>query len=227
MKKIYLMCLVAGMAINLQAEQRLAKELVMAKDTIDLTETQYGIDELESFFYTSGGVDYCSYAIFNYDNDWPELRIEVKAPSRDKIQGLQQVVVETFSWLQMDENRDSRVYFTKVVFWLKFTHKNIDGDSQYDILAVANGEDGKVYKFRTNMPVYAYEKDEINHTYTVIKLLDEVDDSIVEPELDGDDTPTPVETLERNAEGARKVIENGQLYIIKNGEKYNLLGTRI
>ena len=228
MKKIYLMCLLAGLAIN--ASAAFASKSVTVKDTVDLTASQYGIDEVESFFYTSGGQDYYSYAIFNYDNDFPELRVEVKAPSRDHIQGLQDVVVETFSWLQLDSNKDNRVYFTKVLFWLKFTNKNIDGDSQYNILVVADGNDGKVYKFRTNMPVYAYEKDEINHTVSVIKLLDEVDDSVVEPKWNEDvdpvDPTTGLNNLGANTE-ARKVIRNGQIYILRDGKEYNILGAEL
>lgn len=81
MKKLYLLCLVAGMAISVSAEQRLAKQTVMVKDTIDLSEPQYGIDEVESYFYTSGGVDYCTYYFFNYDQEFPEYRVEVKAAS--------------------------------------------------------------------------------------------------------------------------------------------------
>ena len=239
MKKIYLICLLVGLTINASAVTFAGKS-VTAKDTVDLTASQYGIDEVESFFYTSGGQDYCSYAIFNYDNDFPELRVEVKAASRDHIQGLQDVVVETFSFLQLDENEGNRIYFTKVVFWLKFTNKNIDGDSQYNILIVADGNDGKVYKFRTNMPVYAYEKDEINHTVSVIKLLDEVDDSVVEPEFGGGNNPddpnnpndpndptTSLNNLESGASFARKVIENGQIYILYNGQKFNILGAAL
>ena len=90
------------------------------------------------------------------------------------------------------------------------------------------------------MPVYAYEKDEINHTVSVIKLLDEVDDSVVEPEFGGGNNPddpnnpnnptdptTGLNNLESGVSAARKVIENGQIYILYNGQKFNILGAEL
>ncbi len=41
------------------------------------------------------------------------------------------------------------------------------------------------------------------------------------------DVPNAVENIEATEIGARKVVENGQVYIIKNGVKYNLLGAEV
>jgi hypothetical protein len=38
---------------------------------------------------------------------------------------------------------------------------------------------------------------------------------------------TDVENVEATEIGARKVVENGQVYVIKNGVKYNLLGAEV
>lgn len=124
-------------------------------------------------------------------------------------------------------DKNTRVYFTNLMFFLKFTHKNIDGDSQYDILAVAEGTDGKIYKYSANMPIYAYEKDEINGGAIIIKLMDEVDNTIIAPEIPvwGDDTPTALTEIQTAAGIARKVIENGNLYILMpDGTRYTATG---
>ena len=42
------------------------------------------------------------------------------------------------------------------------------------------------------------------------------------------DMPSSVENVEETiATGARKVIENGQVFVIKNGVKYNVLGAEV
>ena len=42
-----------------------------------------------------------------------------------------------------------------------------------------------------------------------------------------DPTVTGVENVEATEVGARKVVENGQVFVIKNGVKYNVLGTEV
>jgi hypothetical protein len=42
-----------------------------------------------------------------------------------------------------------------------------------------------------------------------------------------DPTKVGVEDVEAAQVGARKVVENGQVYVIKNGVKYNLLGAEV
>ena len=43
----------------------------------------------------------------------------------------------------------------------------------------------------------------------------------------GDDVIDAVENIEGTENGARKVVENGQVFILKNGVKYNVLGSEV
>ena len=211
MKKfLFTLCLCAG-ALNLFA----------SKDTINLSDPMYAIDDIEAYYYTSGGQTYYSVSIWNYDSELPEFRIEVKATDKTHIQGLHETDLE-FCFLDLDESTHLTV--SKVVFWLKYTGKNIDGDSEYDIIAMADASDGKVYLYRGNMPVYAYDRDNGD---AIIPLQDALDAEIVEPDIEDHGPATGINDVQGDEVQCTKVLRDGQIFIKRNGKLYNMNGIEL
>ena len=163
-KILFLLCLTLG-TLSLSA----------TNDTINLADASFGINQVDASYYVSGNPAqaYYSFSIWNNDDDYPELRIEAKVTSDVYIQGTHDVDLD-FSFLELDAA--TRYTISKALFCLKFTGKNIDGDPLYDILAVVNASNGKVYRYEANIPVFAYDADD-----NPIDLKDAVDDHIVIP----------------------------------------------
>lgn len=205
-KKLSLLCLLLGNVT-----------LVIANDTIRLADSKYGINDVEAFYYTSGGKHYYSFIISNYDTDVPTLQIEIEATSKSHVQGSHDVLLD-FTWLTMTNDFDAKIKFSKASFWLKYTGKNIDGDAVYDILFKGNGLDGKVYLFRTNMPVFAYDDD---NSSEIINIEDTIDENIVNP-----DTPTDLHNI-NNISPSRKLLRNGHIFILRGDKIYTLQGQEV
>ena len=250
MKKISILCLLLGLTtMCVFAERRPAKKLTNLRlelsqaeiaelqqrrapaayladpDTVEFTDAAYGIDYVQADYYETGEpkLGYYTFAIMNYDDDYPEIHMDIKAPSKTKIQGQKEVNLD-FSYLALDA--DTKLTLTKAFFWLKYTGKDVDfGYYMYDILAVVWASDGKVYRFQKNMSVEAYDEN-----YDSITLEDEVDSSVLEPELP-DDTPTAIDnTPFPSGEGrgeASKLLHNGQILILRGDKTYTLQGQEV
>ena len=216
-KKIYLLCLLLG-----------SMTYAFANDTIRLADSSFGIDDIEAFYYTSGGNNYYTFAISNYDTDVPTLHVEIPATDKTHIQGSHEVILTDFTWIVMTDDLSNKIFFSRALFWLKFTGKNIDGDSEYDILFAGNASDGKVYLYRANMPVYAYDR---NNGDAIIVLQDALDDSVVEPELPHDDGPaTDIENVSSSFQGGdrgRLILRDGQIFILRGDKTYTLTGQEV
>ena len=132
---------------------------VKANDTIHLDDSQYAIDYVQAVYYSTGGQHFYTFTIANYDTDVPTLQVEMKAPDKNRIQGSQEVVIQDFTWLQLTDDSNAKITFSKALFWLKYTSKNTDGDPEYDILFVGDSSDGNVYKYQANIAVFAYDDD--------------------------------------------------------------------
>lgn len=203
---------------------------VLNSDTIHL-ETAYDIDDIEAFYYTSAGQAYYSFRIWNYDEEFPELRMEVKATSKTQIQGEQELDLP-FCFIQFKngENVDKKTV-TKGLFWLKYTGLDGDGFTTYDVLAYVKTSDGVNYIYRANMPIFAYDKDNLDEfdMPTYIELEDLDDPSVVEPEIPQDVDPgTAIDKInEQSSITNHKLINNGQLFIKHNGKTYNAQGARV
>ena len=163
-KSLFSFCLLLG-TVSLSA----------TNDTINLADASFGINQVDASYYVSGNPAqaYYSFSIWNNDDDYPELRIEAKVTSDVYIQGTHDVDLD-FSFLELDAA--TRYTISKALFCLKFTGKNIDGDPLYDILAVVNASNGKVYRYEANIPVFAYDADD-----NPIDLKDAIDEHIVIP----------------------------------------------
>jgi hypothetical protein len=244
MKKISILCLLLGLTtMCVFADRRPAKKLTNLRfelsqaeiaelqqrrapaayfanpDTVELTDDLYGIDYVQADYYVTGepAQGYFTFAIMNYDDEYPEIHLDVNAPSKTQIQGEKTVNLE-LSYLDLDDH--TRLTLSKAFFWLKYTGKDVDfGYYMYDILAVVWASDGKIYRFEKNLAVEAYDGDDS------IELEDAVDSSVIEPELP-DDTPTAIENTSA-LNSAKKRFVNGQLIIEKNGRTFNAQGAEV
>ena len=189
-------------------------------DTIDLTDPSYGIDQFDAYYYESGGQPYYSFSVWNFDDDYPELRIEAKVTTKEKIQGTQVVDLD-YSFLDIDDV--THYTFSKALFWLKYTGtKTIDGDPIYDIIAIVDASDNKVYQYRGTLPVYTYDRGAGN---AIIPLTDVVDDSVVDPTINNGGA-TAIDNVNNNVV-PQKLFRNGQV-LIQRGEKvYTVTGQEV
>jgi hypothetical protein len=207
------------------ARHAAARKVVMSGDTVDLTEAQYEIDDVEAYYYTSGGKTYYSFSIWNYTAESPELRMEVLASSKTHIQGKHTVDL-AYSWINFkdEHDNDNKSTFSWAFFWLKYTGVDGLGDPLYDIVAIANASDGKVYTYRANMPIYAYDKD---NNDDFIDLEDVVDPSVIEPK--DDEIPTGIETIfnEGSVIKGDKIMLGGQLFILRGEKVYTVTGQEV
>ena len=203
-----------------------------ANDTINLA-TTYVIDDVQANYYTSGGQTYFTFIISNYDDEIPALRLETPTAFKTKIQGSHEVILDAnlSSLTLMVESVETELTLSNAQLWLKFTGKNIDGDSEYDILTFAKASDGKYYLYRGHLPVYAYDFDNLdgNGDPTVLALEDEVDDAVVEPELIMiDDNPTGInQTTNDQLPTTNKVFRDGRLFIQRGDKVYTVTGQEV
>ena len=189
-------------------------------DTIDLADPSYGIDQLDAYYYESGGQPYYSISIWNSIDDYPELRIEAKVSSRDKIQGTQVVDLD-FSYLDFDNG--TPYTFSKALFWLKYTGtKNVDGDPIYDIVAIVDAVGDKVYQYRGSLPIYSYDRDNGD---AIIPLTDVVDDSVVDPTINNGGA-TAIDNV-NNDVVPQKLLRNGQIFILRGEKVYTVTGQEV
>ena len=246
MKKISILCLLLGLTtMCVFAERRPAKKLTNLRlenqgvaiadmpqykapavlfanpDTVELSDAAYAIDYAQGDYYVTGepAKGYYTFAIMNWDTDYPEIHLDVNAASKTQIQGQKEVNLE-FSYLALDEN--TKLTLSKAFFWLKFTGVDPNlGDDLYDILAVAWASDGKVYRYKGNMAIYAYDEngDDIN-------LEDEIDAEVVEPELP-EDTPTAIDEVQSDQVQSTKVVRDGQIFILRGDKTYTLTGAEL
>ena len=194
---------------------------VMANDTIHLDDSQYSIDYVQAVYYSTGGQHFYTFTIANYDTDVPTLQVEMKAPDKNRIQGSQEVVIQDFTWLQLTDDSNAKITFSKALFWLKYTSKNTDGDPEYDILFVGDSSDGNVYKYQANIAVFAYDDDNGGDP---LALEDVVDDTIVDPTI----PTTPTALDETNVHIVpRKLFRDGQILIQRGDKTYTLQGQEV
>ena len=179
--------------------------------TIDLTDEQYGITDVEAYYFELDGHAYYSFSIYNWDEDLPELRVDYETSSKTRIAG-QHTVDLTTSSLELDD--ENMFAFSQASFQLTFVEKNNDGDPVYAIQFTGVASDGNTYVYNTSMPVYAYDQDneDIYGYPSVIELEDYL--------------PTAVANTSYETK-ATKVIRNGQVLIIKNGKTFNVLGAEV
>lgn len=246
MKKISVLCLLLGLTtMCVFAERRPAKKLTNLRlenqgvaiadmpqykapavlfanpDTVELSDATYAIDYAQGDYYVTGELakGYYTFAIMNWDTDYPEIHLDVNAASKTQIQGQKEVNLE-FSYLALDEN--TKLTLSKAFFWLKFTGVDPNlGDDMYDILAVVWASDGKIYRYKGNMAIYAYDEngDDIN-------LGDEIDAEVVEPELP-DDTPTAIGEVPSDQVQSTTLLRNGQILILRGDKKYTITGLEL
>ena len=250
MKKISILCLLLGLTtMCVFAERRPAKKLTNLRlelsqaeiaelqqrrapaayladpDTVELSDAAYAIDYAQGDYYVTGepAKGYYTFAIMNWDTDYPEIHLDVNAASKTQIQGQKEVNLE-FSYLALDEN--TKLTLSKAFFWLKFTGVDPNlGDDLYDILAVVWASDGKVYRYKGNMAIYAYDEngDDIN-------LEDEIDAEVVEPELP-DDTPTAIDQIDSSSlqggDRGRLIFRDGNVYILRGEKVYTIDGRKV
>ena len=90
-------------------------------------------------------------------------------------------------------------------------------------MAFAKASDGNVYIYRGNMPIMAYDGDD------VIILEDAVDDTVVEPELPKDDPSTTINHISSQTSQIKnhKLMIDGQLLILRGNELFNAQGARV
>ena len=202
-----------------------------ANDTINLA-TTYVIDYAQANYYTSGGQTYFTFIISN-DDEVPDLRLETPTAFKTKIQGSHEVILDAnlSSLTLMVESVETELTLSNAQLWLKFTGKNIDGDPEYDILAFAKASDGKYYLYRGNLPVYAYDFDNLDGSGdpTVLALDDEVDAAVVEPELIViDDNPTGInQTTNDQLPTTNKVFRDGHFFILRGDKVYTVTGQEV
>ena len=202
--------------------QRETRKVVMSSDTIDLTESTYNIDDVEAFYYTSGGHAYFSFNIWNYDDEYPHISLDFETTSKTQIQG-QHTIDLPFSFLTV--NGTDTLDLTKAIFWLKYTGLDGSGDPLYDILVILNASDGKVYKYKANMPVYAYDED---NSYQPIKMTDMIDVEIVEPEIPKEDPATGINPITNyQSPITNKILRDGQLLILRGNCTYTITGQEV
>lgn len=179
--------------------------------TIDLTDEQYGITDAEAYYYQLGGKAYYSFSIYNWEEDLPELRVEYETSGKTKIAG-QHTVDLTMSYIELDN--ENKFYFSQASFQLTYVEKNNEGDPIYNIQFSGVASDGNTYVFNVPMVVYAFDSDNRDgEGYpSVFELKDYLTTAVAN---------TSLETK------AVKLIENGQLIILKNGIRYNALGVEV
>jgi len=179
--------------------------------TIDLTDEQYGITDVEAYYYELGGHAYYSFSIYNWYEDLPELRVEYETSSKTRIAG-QHTVDLGMSYIELDD--ENQFYFSQASFQLTYVEKNDDGDPVYAIQFTGVASDGNTYVFNTSMPVYAFDSDDrdLEDIPAVIELEDYLPTAVAN---------TSFETK------ATKVLRNGQVLIIKNGKTFNVLGAEV
>lgn len=202
-----------------------------ANDTINLA-TTYVIDYAQANYYTSGGQTYFTFIISN-DDEVPDLRLETPTAFKTKIQGSHEVILDAnlSSLTLMVESVETELTLSNAQLWFKFTGKNIDGDPEYDILAFAKASDGKYYLYRGNLPVYAYDYDNVDGSGdpALLALEDEVDDAVVEPELIViDDNPTGInQTTNDQLPTTNKVFRDGHFFILRGDKVYTITGQEV
>ena len=194
-------------------------KVVMSDDTVKLAES-YNIDDVEAFYYQSGGHAYYSLSIWNYDDEFPHLRLEFETTSKTKIQGKHSIEL-TFSYLTLDGVEN--LTLSKALCWMKFTGLDTYGDQLYDIVAIVNASDGKVYEYRANMPIYAYDEYD---NYEPIELEDEIDDSVVDPTKTV--IPTAIDQITNDQSPmTNKIIKDNQLFILRGDKTYTITGAEV
>ena len=214
MKKILLsICFLAG-----------SMSLMATNDTIKLELPEYDIDYAQANYYESGGKAYYKFIIGNEVEDTPELRLETQTDSKTHIQGSHDIIIDAnISRLTLlVESVETEFPLTKASLWLKYIEDNIDGDPVYDILSVVTASDGKIYKYKGRLPIYAYDEDD---SMSFIALEDTVDDSVVDPETSGG-SATAVENTSAST-SAQKLLRDNQILIEKNGKVFNALGVEV
>jgi hypothetical protein len=179
--------------------------------TIDLTDAQFGITDVEAYYYELGGKAYYSFSIYNWDEDLPELRVEYETSSKTKIAG-QHTVDLSVSFLMLAG--ETQLAFSQASFQLSYVDKNEEGDLMYAIQFSGLASDGNTYVYNTTMTVYAYDQDHEDLEGYPLPII------LTDDEMMAIDNTT-VDTK------AIKTIVNGQLFILKGDKTYNALGAEI
>ena len=205
--------------------------LMATNDTIDLALPEYEINYAQVNFYTSAGQMYHKFIIGNDMEDVPELRMETATSTKTHIQGSHEIITESnISRLTlMLGSVETELTFSKALLWLKYTgNKSIDGDAIYDIVAFAHATDGLYYLYKGALPIGAFDEDVLDGegNLTPFALEDEVDDSVVEPELPEEGPTTAIDNISADS-AAQKIFIDGQIYILRGEKVYTLQGQEV
>ena len=171
------------------------------------TVTIKDLTHAEATYYEGGTYNFLLYAIDEAAEDFkfPLVLFEVKANSKTSINGTYNIVSAMYVTSLNDDYEYQGISMDQTVAG-QLTVQKIDNDGNYSFNGSFVGEDGMTYKVNQVVNVYAQDEN-----YDEIAL---------------DDIKAAVENVfvEKTAS---KVMNNGQLYIIRGENIYNVLGTLV
>ena len=166
-----------------------------------------GLVYADAYYYEYDGVGYYDLDMYkdidleNYEYTYPEVYVSIPAKSKTALNGTYEVWYAGY-WSSANDSIeiDDKTYGT-------ITIENVDNESNYSIQGSFVGTDGKTYIFNDVMNVWAFDYD----NYEEIVLNENGNTAVL-------DTPNKPNST------TNKILRNGQLFIIRNGRIYTVLG---
>ena len=166
-----------------------------------------GLVYADAYYYEYDGVGYYDLDMYkdidleNYEYTYPEVYVSIPAKSKTALNGTYEVWYAGY-WSSANDSIeiDEETYGT-------ITIENVDNESNYSIQGSFVGTDGKTYIFNDVMNVWAFDYD----NYEEIVLNENGNTAVL-------DTPNKPNST------TNKILRNGQLFIIRNGRIYTVLG---
>ena len=166
-----------------------------------------GLVYADAYYYEYDGVGYYDLDMYkdidpeNYEYTYPEVYVSIPAKSKTALNGTYEVWYAGY-WSSANDSIeiDDETYGT-------ITIENVDNESNYSIQGSFVGTDGKTYIFNDVMNVWAFDYD----NYEEIVLNENGNTAVL-------DTPNKPNST------TNKILRNGQLFIIRNGRIYTVLG---
>jgi hypothetical protein len=174
-------------------------------EVIDIT----GLVYAEAYLYTYEGYDFWDIDLYkDYNSNtnslvYPEVYFTIDAESTSKIAGEYEPYYVGY-WKSAKDSVEMDGYDTEA-----FVNITYNSDDTYTFVGQFKGEDGNTYKFTCTTMVDAYDSD---NDYEPIVLDDEVAEGIEDVVL---------------TEKAKKVVVDGNVFVIRDNKMFNVTGTRV
>ena len=174
-------------------------------EVIDIT----GLVYADAYLYTYEGygfwdIDlYKDYNSNTYSLVYPEVYFTIDAESTSKLAGEYEPYYVGY-WKSAKDSVEMDEYDTEA-----FVNITYNSNDTYTFVGQFKGDNGKTYKFTCTTMVEAYDYD---NDYELIVLDDEVAEGIEDVVL---------------TEKAKKVVVDGNVFVIRDNKMYNITGTRV